>query len=233
MLNMRSIYGTNDRPREDLTARARIRDAALEEFAEHGFGGATVRGVAAAAGVSPGLVLHHFGSKEGLRQACDEAVLELVQLKLRGWQEGRLASPSFLAALYDAAPPLARYLSRAVVETSPAAEAVLDEIVTMSAAFLAQAWPDRFPPGERRTHDAAVVLVAQSVGTMVLHEFVARHMELIPWRDLVSPRVGLAQLDVYEAMGEFVSSGWGQEMREVVAGLQAAAAEGKKEPDDA
>ncbi len=52
---------------EDLTARARIRDAALAQFAEYGFDRATVRGIAGAAGVSPGLVRHHFGSKNGLR----------------------------------------------------------------------------------------------------------------------------------------------------------------------
>ncbi|MFC7734043.1 TetR/AcrR family transcriptional regulator [Actinomadura keratinilytica] len=42
------------RSSEDLTARARIRDAALREFAEHGVSGATIRGIAKAAGVSPG-----------------------------------------------------------------------------------------------------------------------------------------------------------------------------------
>ena len=57
---------------EDLTARARIRDAAIELFAERGIGSATIRDIAQAAGVSSGLVRHHFGSKDGLRRACDE-----------------------------------------------------------------------------------------------------------------------------------------------------------------
>ena len=110
---MRSVYGTDERPRADLTARARIRDAALERFAEDGFDGATIRGIAAAAGVSPGLVQHHFGSKEGLRQACDDAVLELVRRKLRATQDGQITNPGFIAALYAAAPPLMRYVARA------------------------------------------------------------------------------------------------------------------------
>lgn len=54
----------------------RIRDAAIIEFAAHGFTKSTVRGIAAAAGVSPGLVIHHFGSKGGLRAACDDHVFE-------------------------------------------------------------------------------------------------------------------------------------------------------------
>ena len=53
----------------DLTAAARIRDAAIEQFGEHGFG-VGLRTIAEAAGVSAALVIHHFGSKDGLRKAC-------------------------------------------------------------------------------------------------------------------------------------------------------------------
>jgi AcrR family transcriptional regulator len=62
----------------DLTAAARIRDAAIEQFGEHGFD-VGVRRIAEAAGVSAALVIHHFGSKEGLRKACDEYVAEEIR----------------------------------------------------------------------------------------------------------------------------------------------------------
>ncbi|MTL11753.1 TetR family transcriptional regulator, partial [Nocardia seriolae] len=50
------------RSTDDLTTRARIRDAAITVFGEQGFG-VGVRAIAAAAGVSPGLVNHHFGDR--------------------------------------------------------------------------------------------------------------------------------------------------------------------------
>lgn len=62
----------------DLTATARIRDAAIEQFGRQGFG-VSVRAIAEAAGVSAALVIHHFGSKEGLRRACDEFVAEEIR----------------------------------------------------------------------------------------------------------------------------------------------------------
>jgi len=62
----------------DLTAAARIRDAALEQFGQHGFG-VGLRTIAEAAGVSAALVIHHFGSKEGLRKACDDYVAEEIR----------------------------------------------------------------------------------------------------------------------------------------------------------
>lgn len=59
-------------------ARARetgekILAAALKEFAEHGFAGASTRAVAAAAGVQHPLVNYHFKNKEGLWRAVLEA----------------------------------------------------------------------------------------------------------------------------------------------------------------
>ncbi|MFZ2012743.1 MAG: TetR family transcriptional regulator [Nocardioides sp.] len=58
----------------DLTAKARIRETALQLYADRGPDRVTVRDVAGAAGVSPSLVIHHFGSKAGLRKAVDEHV---------------------------------------------------------------------------------------------------------------------------------------------------------------
>lgn len=60
--------------RDDRTARARVRDAALELFAAHGEDRVTMRQVAELADVSPALVVHHFGSKAGLREAVVEHV---------------------------------------------------------------------------------------------------------------------------------------------------------------
>ncbi|WP_329474898.1 TetR/AcrR family transcriptional regulator [Kribbella sp. NBC_01484] len=59
---------------DDLTARARIRDQALELFAARGADAVSVRDIAAAAGVSHALVLHHYGSKQRLREVVDEYV---------------------------------------------------------------------------------------------------------------------------------------------------------------
>ncbi len=62
----------------DLSTPARIRDAAIAVFGDEGFG-VGVRAIAKAAGVSPGLVNHHFGSKDGLREACDEQVRSVIR----------------------------------------------------------------------------------------------------------------------------------------------------------
>src|SRR5207302_5731036 len=60
----------------DLTAAARIRAAALRRFAAAGVAATSIRDVAKAAGVSAGLVQHHYRSKNGLRRAVDAHVIE-------------------------------------------------------------------------------------------------------------------------------------------------------------
>jgi AcrR family transcriptional regulator len=47
-----------------VDTRGQVLDAARTEFADKGYDGATVRGIARAAGVDPALVHHYFGSKE-------------------------------------------------------------------------------------------------------------------------------------------------------------------------
>src|SRR5206468_4735750 len=62
-------YNRMATPPSDLTGAARIRDAALRQFAARGVAAASLRHVAKAAGVSPGLVQHHFRSKAAARHA--------------------------------------------------------------------------------------------------------------------------------------------------------------------
>lgn len=62
----------------DLTALARIRNAALEGFARDGVAATTIRDVAKAAGVSPGLVQHHFKTKADLERGVNEYVLQIA-----------------------------------------------------------------------------------------------------------------------------------------------------------
>ncbi|MFX4272593.1 TetR family transcriptional regulator [Propionibacteriaceae bacterium Y1685] len=58
------------------STRTDILAAAEREFAEQGYEGATVRRIAAAAGVDPAMINHHFGSKDELLMAVMELPLD-------------------------------------------------------------------------------------------------------------------------------------------------------------
>lgn len=207
-------YGDVDRPAEDLTARARIVDSALAQFASRGPSGATMRSIAEAAGVSIGLVQYHFGTKDGLRAACDERVLVLVRKKVANVE--RLTDPDFLGSLYASAVPVMPYVARAALEDDDRAAALFGELVAITAEWLSAQWPDRFPEGGEPARDAAAVMQAMNMSTIVMHHQLVRQMRLDADEPIPSPRIGLASLDVYRAMGELVASPYGEGLTRAV-----------------
>jgi AcrR family transcriptional regulator len=156
---------------EDLTARARIRDAALRLFADRGVDGSTIRDIAAQAGVSPGLVRHHYGSKEALRDACDEYALDqLMAIKAEAVVDGHLAEPGFLGAVQPTLLGLYRYFARALLDGSQAAGRMFDEMVELT-----ETWMHANRPGQARDpHAYAAVLVAMQIGMLGMHEHLSR-----------------------------------------------------------
>jgi len=99
---------------DDLTATARIRDAAIEQFGQHGFD-VGLRAIAKGAGVSAALVIHHFGSKDGLRRACDEFIAESVRTsKSESLQNSDPASWFAQMAEIESFAPMMAYLVRSM-----------------------------------------------------------------------------------------------------------------------
>lgn len=205
-----------ERPVADLSSRALIRDAAMGEFAEKGYRGATMRGIAAAAGVSLGLVQHHFGTKDGLRAACDERVLELLRIKTEAIDDDRLGDPEVLATLMAMAPAVQAYVGKAMVDGSPAIDELVDTAMDRTEAFLVSTWPERFAAGAPATRDTAAVLTAVTTSTMVLQPRVARRLQVEPFSPTALMRIGRATLDAWEAIAHIVDS-------EMWSGLRAAA----------
>ena len=75
------------RPGESDTREA-ILTAARNGFAELGYDRATIRGVAATAGVDPALVIHYFGSKDELFEAALELPVRPAEIFARGAAAG-------------------------------------------------------------------------------------------------------------------------------------------------
>src|ERR1700727_1443846 len=122
----------------DLTAAARIRDAAIEQFAQHGFG-VGLRAIAEAAGVSAALVIHHFGSKEGLRKACDDYVAEEIRSsKSEAMQSNDPASWLGQMAEIEEYAPLMAYLVRSMQTGGELAMTMWQKMIENAEAYFAE-----------------------------------------------------------------------------------------------
>jgi AcrR family transcriptional regulator len=163
---------------EDLTTAARIRDTAIEVFGEHGFQ-VGVRKIAAAAGVSPGLVNHHFGSKDGLRAACDDRVLQLI----RDEKIKAITASSVKAGMLDALAeiesyaPLVAYMVRSLQAGGPMAESLFEHMAADAEGYLEKAVeagtikPSRDPAARAR------YLMMLNVGATLLYMQMRQHRD--------------------------------------------------------
>ncbi len=140
ILNMSSVAGE-----ADLTAKANIRNAALRLFAERGHDAVTVREIAAAAGVSPALVVHHFGSKEGLRAAVDryaaQAFDSLFEMDERDLAEALtgdnlVSVAEMFARAFPHGSPLPAYLRRLLLDNDPAGAALFGRWYALTRRLL-------------------------------------------------------------------------------------------------
>jgi AcrR family transcriptional regulator len=101
---------------EAETGRESIIRAAFRAFGEGGIESTSLREVARAAGVSPALVVHHFGGKEGLVAATDEAAVRVFGEAYRSGGESLRARAAQTARVMAEAPEVCAYLGRALVE---------------------------------------------------------------------------------------------------------------------
>jgi TetR/AcrR family transcriptional regulator len=86
------------RTRDRNASMAAILDAAEEVFAEIGFADAATAAIAERAGVTKGLIHHHFGSKRGLwDQVIDRRFNEYLEIQARILEEPGAGGPETFA----------------------------------------------------------------------------------------------------------------------------------------
>jgi TetR/AcrR family transcriptional repressor of mexJK operon len=116
------------RPTRDAAAdlHHHLLDRALEEFLTHGFGAASIEGIARAAGVHKDTIYRQFGTKEALYHECVRRALETMARPLR----------ASVAAPHDVAQTLAgvmRQIHRTF--TAPRTQKFTSMTVTQAALF--------------------------------------------------------------------------------------------------
>ena len=121
---------------DDRTAVARIRDAAIDQWGQHGFN-VGLRSIAEAAGVSAALVIHHFGSKEGLRKACDDYIAEEIRSGKAASMQTRNPADWFAQmAEVESYAPLMAYLVRSMQSGSDLAKMLWRKMIDDAEHYL-------------------------------------------------------------------------------------------------
>ncbi|HEX5293528.1 MAG TPA: TetR family transcriptional regulator [Streptosporangiaceae bacterium] len=187
----------------DLTAAAKIREAAMRLFAGRGVAGVTVRDIAAEAGVSPSLVIHHYRTKEGLKAAVDERVSAAVAdllTEVLDPPEGALTSASMAAVIADrfaGEPALPAYLRRLLVDGGEPATALfrrLYDALSGAMAIFGRAGIVR-PAADETAR--LVFLLANDLAMLILREQIAGILGVDPLTPGGMTRWSDAVMEVY------------------------------------
>jgi AcrR family transcriptional regulator len=166
---------------DELSSSERIRNAALQCFATDGASATSLRTVAAAAGVSLGLVQHHFTTKAGLINAVDNYVMDVVISTVSRPIPDPPADSivdigNRVVRFIREQPVIVDYVGRALVDGSPLGNAIFDQLAALGAAR----WEQRRENGETRPDLdmtwAAINALVLALGTLILRGHIERHL---------------------------------------------------------
>lgn len=163
---------------EDLTAKARIRNAALDLFAQYGEDRVSMRAIAAEAGVTLGLVQHHFKTKAGVRHAVDQLVVDYFARAIADVPTD--GNPGQLASARDDAvrrmladnPPVVNYIRRSVLELSGDRMHLLDVLVDLARREIAALREAKLASTRRREPTQVVAMLVRQLGELLLQPLV-------------------------------------------------------------
>nr|WP_157802360.1 TetR family transcriptional regulator [Diaminobutyricimonas aerilata] len=183
---------------DDRTTRARIRDAAVRLFGRDGFAATSVRAIAAEAGVSPALVLHHFESKEGLRRACDGFVVE----EFLGRKEELLHSDTAGAIARwfgdtERFAPLIDYLARMLTAPSESADELFDKLLGLTRSMVDEQVEAGIMREPLDRDVIALFLTLYGVAPLVMQRQLARAFDVSRLDGAALRRATLPILDLY------------------------------------
>ena len=184
---------------EELKKLELIRRAALKSFATRGAAATSLRSVAADAGVSLGLVQHHFETKAGLIKAVDDyvmsVVIEVVAQPVSAPPRDSVADMgSRITTLLSEHPEVVDYYGRALVDGSPLGMTIFDTL----SAFGTARWNQRKDNGELREDIdltwATLNSLVLALGTLILRGHIERQLtnafstpeQLRRWQDSVT-----------------------------------------------
>lgn len=157
----------------------RIVATAMEGFARDGVKGTSIRGIATAAGVSPGLVQHYFPSKAALRAAVAQHVTEVARSALAV----RHVDGDIIEDLADRLTALVAehfvallYVARGVAERDEAAMAIFDTLTELCREQLSKLQYHGLLREDLDLEWAALHTVLINLATVILEPGVSRQL---------------------------------------------------------
>lgn len=163
---------TSHETQPDMQSQGRLQliESAIRAVAAHGRKGATVRIIAENASVTPGLIKHHFETKDRLLEEADLIVANRFKQAMTTPSESQTVDATVqaiagqLSALIGADPELRAYVRRSLLEASPSGAAIFDQLVDVTMTQVQKYLPEKLKKGPDLRWTAAQVVAVNLAG---------------------------------------------------------------------
>ncbi len=183
-----------------LDARQRVLTATIDLVGRQGARATTVRAVAAAADVSPALVMHHFGSKAGLLAACDDEVMGTIRevVEQLGDADGDTDRDAGLAELIaaESAGPAMSYIGRALHDGGESGSQWFEWMIDLTREGMADLADAGLARPAADPAMQAVLLLSMDLGVVLLRQHVERYLGASITDSATTTRWAAAELDL-------------------------------------
>ncbi|CAN5366392.1 TetR/AcrR family transcriptional regulator [soil metagenome] len=183
----------------DRSSAERIRDAALKCFAGQGTGSTSLRQIADEAGVSIGLVQHHYGTKTRLIEVVDDHVLAVLGASL-ATEPTPASSDSVdefghkVIDLIVKQPDIVDYVGRTLIDGNRFGAVLFDGLVAMNEARWNQRTEQQLTRVDLDHTWAALNPLILVLGAITLRTHLDRHLpeafttktQLTRWQEAVN-----------------------------------------------
>lgn len=173
---------------DDLTAKARIRNAALELYATYGEDATSMRTIADAAKVTVGLIVHHFATKDGLREAVEQHVVDMFAAAIDDVPgdtppvDVGAARDESVARMLAAYPAVVGYLRRAVLDQTGYRGRMLELLTNLAAEQVTTLRNAGVASTAQRDSSQVIRLMVRQLGQLFLQPMVDSM-----WQQLAGP----------------------------------------------
>ena len=173
---------------QDLTAKARIRNAALDLYASQGEDRTSMRAIAAAAGVTVGLLVHHYGTKDNIRDAVEELIVDyfrqaIAQAPADGTHGGVAAARNAaVTEMLAANPEVVNYMRRALLDPAGPRGHLLERLTELSSTEVSQLRRTGLASVKRAESTQVIEVMIRQLG----HLFLQPMLDAM-WRQLSDP----------------------------------------------
>lgn len=181
-----------------VDTKERLIDIATKAFSESGFAATSLRSIAKLAGVSPALLVHHFGSRDGLIEQC-------IMRGLGLWvaEKQRFVDVSLSTALaqwqgaIDKHGPKLQFFRQVLLSGGPAADMLFRRMVQEAEIMIRTEQSKGKMRKTENVSDLALIMTLHGLAPLVLQDQVDSYLGGSFQDPVLGGRLAAANLEIY------------------------------------